>query len=172
MRNKEEGRKEGRGEDRGKGRGASPFFFTLTFPLFLTSKNLPVRRNYSPPLNRTALLHHWFLPTSPLPLQPPTWPHLLIASKQNSLVNGVLRALYSNSAAFIADAFRVWILLCMPVAFSFWLWKQRFLHSSTFTLGFCLNFPPSESTQTFGNYWDPRRLTWWRPRPVKPSKGP
>lgn len=92
--NKEEGRKEGRGEDRGKRWGAYPFFYPHIPPFFLTSKNLLVRRNYSPPLNRTTLLHHCFLPTGPLPLQPPLWPHVLIASKENSLVNGVLRALF------------------------------------------------------------------------------
>lgn len=49
-------------EDGGKKWGLSH-----TFPLFLTSKILPVRRNYSPPLKRTALVRHCFIPRSALP---------------------------------------------------------------------------------------------------------
>ena len=50
--------KEGKGGERkkeGVGLRSSRSFSTLTFSSFLTSKKLPVRRNYSPPLNRGAL---------------------------------------------------------------------------------------------------------------------
>lgn len=141
-RNKEVGREERRGEDRGKRWGGISPFFTLTFPLFLTSKNLLVRRNYSPPLNRTALLHHCFLPTGPPPLQPPSRPHLLTASRENGLVNGMLRAIFK------LWGFYSWCIEGMtstlPVGCCFLLvWKipSLFLTSAQ---GFCANFPLSK----------------------------
>lgn len=69
-------------EDGGKKRGLSH-----TFPLFLTSKIPPVRRNYSPPLKRTALLRCCFIPRSPLP----PWQLFLIPSEVNGLGNEAFR---------------------------------------------------------------------------------
>lgn len=56
-------------------------------PVFLTSKILPVRRNHSPPLKRTALLRHRFIPRS----APPPWKLFLIPSEANALVNEAFR---------------------------------------------------------------------------------
>lgn len=71
---------DGRMEERGGG-------YPKPSPLFLTSKILPVRRNHSPPLKRTALLRHCFIPRSALP----PWKRFLIPSEANALVNEAFR---------------------------------------------------------------------------------
>lgn len=68
-----------------------------------------MRRNYSSPLNRTALLHCCFRSSSPLPLQPPSRLHLLIASTESSLSKSSVQKLLMVPCFFV----------------SLWLWKQR-----------------------------------------------
>lgn len=64
-------------EDRGKRWGGISLFFTLTFPPFSDFKESPGEME----LFQSAQPYHFvtplFSPSSPLPLQPPSWPHLL-----------------------------------------------------------------------------------------------
>lgn len=107
------------GEDGGKKSQTRP-------PLFLTSKILPVRRNHSPPLKRTALLRHCFIPRSALP----QWKLVLIPSEANALVNEAFRG--SPSIDFVLHTF---LIAAIPVVST---------SSLTFATALSFRFPRSE----------------------------
>lgn len=152
-----------RGEDIGKRWGGNLPFFTLTFSIFFGLQRISWREGII--LLRSTVALCYTTVYSPLPLQPPAGRPVYLLPP-NSLVwwNGMSAV---NSVAVKADALKDCQLLFL----------SGFIRTSFYSLFhlcirfLCFHSPLLIAHTSLGNHKAPWRITWWRPRPVKTSKG-